>query len=124
MTEKQVITTVEEFSTLLQNLSNNYDKYVKLLKECNDRTTDYNHKLELDNLDYYKRAKLTTIQRKNLQNRRKYKNMIEILDPLMKWRTKPSAAGAINHLNQTLVQLRKVKQYHETRSYTPRVKEE
>ena len=79
-------------------------------------TQDLLHKLELDDGDKNKIATQLKISRKD---RRYYKDIVEKSELIKKW--VEDNQKSFNHLQQLLGEIRKVENYHSTRTYKPRV---
>ena len=65
-------------------------------------TQDYLHKLELDGLDYKERAKVATSLAKCRQARREYKDMVEILEPLVQFLESDKGKNLLNLVREAL----------------------
>lgn len=81
----------------------------------NKKTQDYLHKIELENLNYKERAKLSTKLMENRKLRRKYKDEYEELSPLSNFVAENKVF--IRKLEQLLGEVRKVEKYHTNRQY-------
>ncbi len=81
----------------------------------NKKTQDYLHKIELENLNYKERAKLSTKLMENRKLRRKYKDEYEELLPLSNFVAENKVF--IRKLEQLLGEVRKVEKYHTNRQY-------
>lgn len=123
MTESEIIKTIKDYNELCANINQLFKQHQELLQECDRRTVDYSHKLELDKLTYHELAKATKMQRENLLERRKCKDFIEFLTPFKKW----ISDGQTTHVNRQLIQsLRDAQRAinkRENRKYTKRSKE-
>jgi len=109
---------IEEFLNLCNNAERQFEFNKEIVDNCNKKTNDYSHRLELENDTYNDRVKLQTQQRKNLKERRESKNIIEILEPIIEY--KNGNKNSLNMLRQTLGKIRKVENYHENRTYRKR----
>lgn len=115
----------EELSFLLSFLRNVkliYSNNRELLSMYDRKTSDFNHALELDNLNYKERAKLATKQRDNLLERRKCKDIIYEYQPLAELLETKDGVRFLNLLNEVLGKIRKQEKLHENRIYHKRVK--
>lgn len=88
------------------------------LKQCDDRTQDILHDLELNNHTYHERGKLTTELVEIRRRRRVAKDTIELLNPLCTWLTNNSKQ--IHMLESVLGEMRKIDVRHESRMYWPK----
>lgn len=87
---------------------------------CDKKTNDFNHALELDNLNYAERAKLATKQQENLKNRRISKDYIYECQPLVDLLDSPEGIRFIRKLETVLGEMRKQEKLHECRTYKKR----
>lgn len=110
---------IETFLNLLREADKTTTSSYDLMETENKKTQDYLHKLELGNLNYKERAKLSTKLMENRQLRRKYKDEYEENLPISEF------VGAnkqfVKKLEQLLGEIRKVEKYHENRQYYPRI---
>ncbi len=119
----QISKNIEIFLKLCDDCKKKYDIYFELVSKCDKKTTDYLHALELDNTPYNERAKMTTAQKRNLLERRGYKDIVEECAPLKEYLDDTANMKAINFLKQVLGQVRKIESYHKNRIYKKRYKE-
>lgn len=87
-------------------------------------TQDYLHNLELKNLNYSERAKVATQIAKCRQERRKSKDTVEILKPIVEFFDSDKGKQLLKLMNEVLGQTRKVEKKMETRTYKYKVMEE
>jgi hypothetical protein len=84
-------------------------------------TQDYLHKLELEGLNCRERSKIATQLAHNRQARRKHKDAVEELEPIVEFFEEPKNRNVLNAMAQLLGQIRKVENYHQNRFYVPKV---
>lgn len=84
-------------------------------------TQDYLHKLELDDIGYAERAKIATKLQGCRRMRRNYKDMVEVLEPLVMFLDSDKGRNMINLLREALGKTRKIESRMENRVYFPRV---
>lgn len=108
--------------SFLRNAKLMYSNNRELLSMYDRKTSDFNHALELDNLNYKERAKLATKQRDNLLERRKCKDIIYEYQPLAELLETKEGVRFLNLLNEALGKIRKQEKLHEDRIYHKRVK--
>ncbi len=113
---------IENFLNLLRRSVGITLSSRNLMEDENKRTQDYLHKLELDNLNYKERAKLSTKLMENRKLRRKYKDEYEENLPISEF--VEVNKQFIKKLEQLLGEIRKVEKYHENRQYYPRIEKE
>lgn len=114
----------EELSSILsflRNVNTIYSQNRDKLTIYDRKTSDFNHALELDNLNYSERAKLATKQRNNLIERRKCKDIIYEYQPLAELLESKEGARFLNLLNEALGKVRKQEKVHENRFYRKRI---
>lgn len=83
-------------------------------------TQDILHKLELEKLEYKEQCKLMTILKKNRRNRRRHKDAIEELQPLIDFFNSSEGNKLLKKMNDVLGSIRKVENYHNRRIYIPK----
>lgn len=88
------------------------------LKQCDDRTQDILHDLELNDHTYHERGKLTTELVEIRRRRRVAKDTIELLNPLCTWLTNNSKQ--IHMLESVLGEMRKIDTKRDNRQYWPK----
>ncbi len=110
---------IENLLNMLRQSEQTSQSAYDLMEDENKKTQDYLHKLELENLNYKERAKLSTKLMENRRLRRKYKDEYEELKPIAEFIevNKPM----IHKLEQLLGEIRKVEKYHKNRQYYPRI---
>lgn len=113
--------TISDFCKMLEEAQKDYVWNCDEMRRMDDLTQDYLHKLELDGLDYKERAKVATQLMKCRQARRKCKDTIEVLEPLMQFLYSDKGKSLYNQFRETLGKTRKVEKSMETRTYIPRV---
>ena len=96
---------------LLNDVSKVYEANFELMKEQDALQQDLLHKLEIENLTRDERAKLAAELRDCRRLRRKYKDVVEELEPI---------AGYYGTAARFVGELRKVENYHQNRHYVPR----
>lgn len=82
-------------------------------------TQDLLHKLELGK--YKERNKVATRLVKCRRDRRQYKDVEEEAEAIIAWTKTKEGERVLKDLKKMLGELRKVENYHENRSYRPRV---
>ena len=110
---------IENFLNMLRESEGTTLSSHSLMEDENKRTQDYLHKLELDNLNYKERAKLSTKLMENRRLRRKYKDEYEENLPISAF--VDANKQFVKKLEQLLGEIRKVEKYHENRQYYPRI---
>ena len=105
---------------LLNDAQKVYDANFELMKEQDALQQDLIHKLEIENLTRNERAKLATELRDCRRLRRKYKDVVEELEPIAEYYGTAAGMQAVKQLSWLVGKLRKVENYHQNRHYVPR----
>lgn len=106
---------------LMDDALKDYSWCKEQVNRADKLTQDYLHKLELDDLNYSERAKLATKLRDCRQQRREYKDTVEILEPLVQFLESDKGKNMTNLLREALGKTRKAEERMETRTYRPRI---
>lgn len=109
---------IETFLNMLKEAESEYNHAAEQVELENKRTSDYLHKLELEDMPYNERAKLSTKLKACRKRRRKNKDVFEELEPVVQF--VQTNQPIIKKLEQTLGAVRKQEKYHENRQYFPR----
>ena len=112
---------VEAINEIFLRVPAEYEEAQRQLVLCDDETQDILHRLELLPLTYHERARLAARLCEVRQERRKLKDSIESMEPLMNWIQEFGAAK--NKLSSVLGEMRKVDGRHNNRVYFVRTGE-
>ena len=123
-TEPSLSEFIEAFLNRLDEVKPAYDWHFNNVGERDKESTDYLHSLELDGLGYAARAKLATKWKLNRTDRRKSKDMVVLLEPVMKFLEDEMNKKTINRLRNVLGEVRKQEETQKNRGYRKRVQEE
>lgn len=118
----------------MQKRSENIKAFLDFIRECQSeynsayetvgtedkRTQDLLHAIEFEPLAK-ERSKICTKLKTSRMTRRENKDAVEELEPIVELMSDPMAKKTIDKLTQVLGKVRKVEEYHERRSYTPRI---
>lgn len=113
--------TISGFCRMLDEAKRDYSWNYDEVGRMDRLTQDYLHKLELDDLDYKERAKVATKLARCRQQRREFKDTVEILEPLIQFLESDRGKNLVNLVREVLGKTRKVEERMETRTYIPRV---
>lgn len=113
--EEKVSEILARAAKLLNDAPKVYETNFELMKE-----QDLLHKLEIENLTRDERAKLATELRDCRRLRRKYKDVVEELEPIAGYCGTAAGMQAVKQLSRFVGELRKVENYHQNRHYVPR----
>ena len=117
--EKKLSEQISDFLSLMNSVKASYDYFHSKMVEQDKATQDLLHTLELDDLNYRERAKVSTKIRDTRRVRRACKDSVEELTPLLDYIEHNKKA--LDNLRNTLGELRKQERYHENRRYYPRI---
>lgn len=91
---------------------------------CDKETQDILHSLELDDLSLNEKRRMATRLSRVRKKRRENKNIIELYQPLYDFLTNEQGKRTYNLLREILGKVRKTEEYHRTRTYHKKAKEE
>lgn len=117
--ELEISLYIETFLNFLKKADAEYKWSKEKENEKNDLTQDILHCLELEENGYHERAKLGTYLSEVRKERRKYKDRVEELEPVVGFVSENKKF--INLLEQLLGAVRKQEKYHSNRSYHPKI---
>lgn len=115
------MTFAEQFSQFLKFISQcqaNYCMAQSILEDTEAETQDILHKLELEENTYHEYARLSKALKKVRIERRKAKDTIEQLNPLVNW--SDQNLKTIKELERVLGEMRKVEKNMSYRHYNPK----
>lgn len=126
-----VSTYIEQFCRFYNNSKTMYDYYYGRVNDCDKLKCDIEHKLELGlYTDRNEMNRLNTMLRNCLKERRYYKDRVEELEPFVMLfvddkNNRDNIAAmfrkCINQLSESLGKVRKMENYHTSRTYKPRI---
>ena len=111
---------IGELIELLENAKKDYYWNTDEVNRLNGLQQDFLHQLELDGLNYAERAKVATKLMKCRQDRRDSKDMVRVLDPLVKYLESDKGKNMLNLMKEVLGKTRRVEKEMEHRIYVPR----
>lgn len=114
-TLKLFLDFVEESRTL-------YSKSLEEMKKEERRQQDYLHQIEFESNSKVRNKICTKLHRSRLE-RRRYKDMVEVCEPVVQFFQQAQNKRTLDKMTQLLGELRRVEKYHQNRSYRPRVPE-
>lgn len=86
------------------------------------RQQDLLHEIEFES-NVKARSRICTRLHHSRKERRKYKDLFEETDEIVKFFNEPQHRRTLDQMRQLLGKVRKVEKYHENRYYVPRIKE-
>ena len=110
---------IKNFLDMIGEAESTLPTVYSLVNDLDKATQDIMHKLELEDLSYKENCKLMTQLKTIRKDRRYYKDKVEqymIISQYYKDNRKP-----VDLIRQKLGEMRKVEEYHSTRTYRPRV---
>lgn len=99
-----------------------YSVYQDELAREDKKVQDFLHAIEFEK-SAKERSKICTKLHISRQNRRKYKDIVEEREEIVKFFQDPQHKKTLDQMTQLLGRVRKVEKYHAERTYYPRVKE-
>ena len=118
---KKDISYAEQFQQLLKFISQcqaNFSIAETIQEDTEAETQDILHKLELEEITYHEYARLSKALKKVCIERRKAKDTIEQLGPLVTWVVQNNKV--IKELERVLGEMRKVEKNMQYRHYNPK----
>ena len=115
MTESEYLAA---FLAWLRDVRQDYDMALAELDEAENATQDVLHRLELGEDGYHNRAKLALALRKARQRRRRGKDKLTILQPVIGWLE--AEQKTIKALERLLGEMRRLEKSLTGRSYHPK----
>lgn len=115
---------LRNFLKIIEEVKIAHDHLPAMVEKCNLKTTDYLHDIELNDLSYHEIGKLQKAQVKNLKERRKYKDELEIYTPLAEFFKTPDGRALKGKIEKILGETRHIMEKHKIRTYNRRVDDE
>lgn len=112
--------TISELIELMEDAKKDYYWNADEVTRLNGLQQDYLHQLELDGLKYSERAKVATRLMECRQDRRESKDMVRVLEPLVKFLESDKGRNMMNLMKEVLGKTRRVEKDMENRVYIPR----
>ena len=110
--EEKVSEILARAAKLLNDAPKVYETNFELMKEQDALQQDLLHKLEIENLTRDERAKLATELRDCRRLRRKYKDVVEELEPIAGYCGTAAGMQAVKHLSRFVGEIRNFENYH------------
>ena len=114
---------VKEFLDFLKSAELEYKLAVDEMSKEEKRTQDILHEIEFGD-SKAERNKSATKLKQNRLARRKAKDIVEELRPVIEWYADRNNKRSMDLLQNTLGKVRKAEEYHSNRTYYPRVKDD
>lgn len=115
---------ISDFCKMVESARSDYEWNYEEVNRLDKLTQDYLHQLELDELNYYERAKVATRLAQCRKLRRISKDTVEVLEPLIAFLDSEKGRGMMNLMRETLGKTRKVEERMKTRTYRNKVLEQ
>ena len=112
---------ISDLCKAVDNEVKDYEYCIREMERLDKLTQDYLHMLELGDLKYAESAKLATQLQKCRQGRREYKDVVQVLAPLLEFLGDSRNKNILNQLREVLGKMRKVEKRQNHRVYYPRV---
>lgn len=113
---------IKQFLDFVEESKKLYAYAVDRVKLEEKRQQDLVHAIEFEP-SCKERSKISTRLHECRLERRRYKDMVEEREEVVKFFQEPQHKKTLDQLVQLLGKVRKVEKYHQNRTYVPRVKE-
>ena len=113
---------LKRFLDFVKESQDLYETAKKNMQQEDRRLQDFLHEIEFESTAT-KRSKVCTRLHKSREARRRYKDLVEETEDLVKFFEEPQNKKTLDKMVQLLGKIRKVEKYHRERAYYPRVKE-
>lgn len=110
---------IKNFLDMINEAEANMPTVYSAVNDLDKATQDIMHKLELEDLSYKENCRLMTQLKSIRKDRRYYKDKVEQYQIVTQYNK--DNKKAIDLLRQKLGEMRKIEEYHATRTYKPRV---
>ena len=108
---------ISEICTMFRQAQTDHAFFTGEVNRYDRITQDLLHKLELENLKYKERAKLSTQLQTVRQERRKCKDNAAKLTPIVEFLGGAKGSQMMGHLNEALGKTRKIERIHRVPQY-------
>lgn len=112
---------IKEFNDFLSEARKLYAIALEGMHREEKRLQDFLHAIEFEP-SAKARSRICTKLHKSRLERRRYKDMVEELEDVIRFCDNPQNKKTLGQLPQLLGKIRKVESYHRERQYIPRVK--
>lgn len=112
---------IKRFLDFLEENRRLYEFALESMKIEDKKLQDYLHAIEFESTAK-QRSKICTNLHKSRIDRRRYKDIVEEREDLVKFLGEPQHKKTLDQLTQLLGRVRKVERYHRDRTYIPRVR--
>lgn len=106
------------FLSAVERFRKDYKTANEDLSVANDELCDHEHRLELEDLDYQKKARIAGDLSETLRKRRAAKDAIEALKPICEFYADPRNKPFFDALRNILGDMRKIEKWNKERYYT------
>ncbi|MCI5996115.1 MAG: hypothetical protein MRZ45_09280 [Blautia sp.] len=113
---------IERFLNFVDESRSTHDMAIESMKREEKKLQDFLHAIEFE-ASAKERSKVCTKLHRSRNDRRRYKDIVEEREDLVKFFQDPQHKKTLEQLRQLLGRVRKVERYHADRTYIPRVKE-
>lgn len=113
---------IKRFLDFVEDSKKLHSVYQEALVMEDKKVQDFLHAIEFEK-SAKERSKICTKLHISRQNRRKYKDIVEEREEIVKFFQDPQHKKTLDQMTQLLGRVRKIEKYHAERTYYPRVKE-
>lgn len=117
---RDILPDLECAYKVLNTISSMYNQTLGAMQSCEEEENDIRHAYELGDLKYKDRARLATRQSIVLKERRKYKDMLDVMQPLHGLMQEPNSIDFMKRLAIILGETRKIDKKRGYRCYRNR----
>jgi len=117
---RNILPDLESAYKILNTITSMYNQTLGAMQNCEEEENDIRHAFELCDLKYEDRAKLATRQSLVLKERRKYKDMLNVMEPLYKLMQEQTSIDFMKRMSIILGETRKVEKKRGYRCYRNR----
>ncbi|MBQ9613251.1 MAG: hypothetical protein IJV14_11805 [Lachnospiraceae bacterium] len=114
---------IKQFLDFIKGCRTKYEIAHEAMRTEERREQDFIHAIEFET-HVENRSKTCTKLRACLMERRRNKDIVEELEPVIEYISNPQNKKCLDQLTQILGRVRKAEKYHENRSYHPRVEKQ
>lgn len=119
----EVSEKIKQFTDFLSEALSLYDIALDGMHKEEKRLQDFLHAIEFE-ASAKERSKICTKLHKSRMERRRYKDIVEELEEVVRFCSDQQNKKVLDQLTQLLGRVRKIEKYHRERQYIPRVKED
>lgn len=113
---------IKAFLDFVEESRKVYNLSLEGMKKEEKKLQDFLHAIEFEP-NSKERSKICTKLHQSRKDRRRYKDLVELYEPVVQFFQEPQNKKTLDRMTQLLGSVRRVEKYHRERTYTPKVKE-